>query len=50
MRKLMVENKFDIICIQETILPDLRFDPDREYLWDCIPAHGRWEGRGAHRD
>jgi hypothetical protein len=37
-RRMMVENKFDFICIQETILKDFsdkclrKFDPNREYL------------------
>jgi hypothetical protein len=50
MRKLMVENKFDFICIYETILKDFsegclrRFDPDRDYLWNWIPAQGKSRG------
>jgi exonuclease III len=50
MRKLMGENRFDFICIQETILQDFsdkflrKFDPNREYLWDWIPAKGKSGG------
>jgi exonuclease III len=49
-RKLMVENKFDFICIQETILQDFsekwlrKFDPNREYLWGWIPTKGKSGG------
>jgi exonuclease III len=49
-RRIMVENKFDFICIQETIMKDFsdkclrKFDPNREYLWDWIPALGKSGG------
>jgi hypothetical protein len=42
--------QFDFVCVQETILQDFsekwlrKFDPNKRYLWDWIPARGRSGG------
>jgi hypothetical protein len=43
-RDLLQEKKYDFVCVEETIIKDFdeknlrRFDPNRSYLWDWIPA------------
>jgi exonuclease III len=49
-RDMIHENKFDIVCFQETILKDFpdsclrKIDPGSCYLWDWISAKGRSGG------
>jgi hypothetical protein len=49
-RDMIHENKFDIVCFQETILKDFpdsclrKIDPGSCYLWDWILAKGRSGG------
>jgi exonuclease III len=46
----MRDLKLDTICFQEIILHDFseaclrKIDPNKEYLWDWIPAQGRSGG------
>jgi hypothetical protein len=46
-RYLLQNNKYDFVCVHETILKDFdekclrRFDPNWNFLWDWIPAVGK---------
>jgi exonuclease III len=49
-RDLLQDKKYDFVCVQETILKQFdekclrRFDPNRNFLWDWIPAVGKSGG------
>jgi exonuclease III len=49
-RELIKEHKFDLLCIQETMVEDFldscfrQVDPGREYLWDWAPSTGKSGG------
>jgi hypothetical protein len=49
-RELVNKQKFDFICLQETMIQDFSdaclrsIDPQKKFLWDWVPAKGKSGG------